>query len=131
MAKTRSTIISHHDPNPVYFTLTQSEVDMLKERSRLPEKENTYFLVGLFVPATLNAIARCRATPFQIDPLLIINLLVSVVTLILGILQGKEWFVKRNNYDHFIAELKSKPQVKMQISDDLGRFTIQTENPPP
>lgn len=115
MKANKQTIWAHHDPNPIYYTLTLSELESLKDKARVPQKENAFFLGGLFIPALLNVLGTIFSTNFAINALFVVNLLIMIVTFLLGFFQAREWNAKRKSFKEFVDTLKSKPQIEMQV----------------
>lgn len=125
MKLSKQTILAHHDPNPIYYTLTLAELDSIKDKIRVPQKENAFFLCGLFIPALLNVLGTVFSKTFAINSLFVVNVLILIVTFILGFFQAREWYAKRKSFKEFIDALKSKPQIEMQVSSAVETYVKQ------
>jgi len=108
-------ITAYHDPNPIYFSLTESEMEQLCAKSKVPEKENCLFLLGLLIPATINMIVGWPAKSAGISASFVINSLITILSFILVFLQGIRWLPKRGQFDNYISDMKKKPQIQMVL----------------
>ena len=125
MAK-RPSITAYYDPNPVYHNLTQVEFDQLCEKTKIPEKENTLFLIGLFVPSALNIAVSWPSEVGKIAAAFDLNDLIAVVSLIVGSMQARQWSAKKGQFNQFVQGLKNKPKVNFEIisiEEDIVRNT--------
>lgn len=118
-------ITTHHE-DPVFYSIAHAELLQLKDKAKVSEKENCFFLAGLFVPAFINLFSIDLANEKPLSVLAILNLLVVVVTFVLGIFQGKGWWEKRTSYSDFIKTLEGRPKVEMLISGDADNYVKET-----
>ena len=128
MAKSRISITSHHDPDPVYYSLTQPEFDQLCDKAKTPERENVFFLIGLLIPGGLNLATGWPSPEQKVPVIFIINVVIVAISFILSLFQGKQWWAKRGGYNKFVKSLRDKPQVKLEIADVATGY-VQTEQP--
>ena len=115
-----TSITSYHDPNPVYFSLTEAEMGQLCAKARVPEKENCLLLLGLLIPAGINMIVGWPARSVGISASFAINSIITILSFILLFLQGIRWLPKRGQFDKYLSEMKKKPQVQMVLVTSSG-----------
>jgi hypothetical protein len=117
MATNRPSITAYHDPNPIYYSLTQPEFDQLCEKAKIPEKENTLFLLGIFIPSFVNLCFTWPSVTKPITALFVINSLIVIVSFMLICMQGRLWWSKRGSFGNYVSILREKPQIKMELTD--------------
>jgi len=117
MTARRPSITAYHDPDPVYYSLTQPEFDQLCEKAKIPERENTLFLLGLFIPSLFNLCFTWPPETAQIKAPFVINSLIVIISFILVCMQGRLWWSKRGSFGNYILTLKEKPRIKMELTD--------------
>jgi len=116
MTTNRPSITAYHDPNPIYYSLTQPEFDQLCEKAKIPEREYTLFLLGLLIPSLVNF---CFTWPPETKPItvpFVINSLIVIASFILFLMQGRLWWIKRGSFGNYISTLRENPQIKMELT---------------
>ena len=126
MAKSRQSVTFYHDPDPVYYSLTQPEFDQLCDKAKVPERENTLFLLGLLVPSGINAVICWPTDQSSITAGWVLNLLVAIVAGVLFLVQGRIWLSKKGDFTKYIATLKEKPRIKMELTTTPNAYTRST-----
>lgn len=111
----------HHE-EPDYYSLTESELDQIKEKARIPERENTYLLIGLFIPSLVNFITEFKGVNTEITWVLNLNLIIVIITFLLMLFQLRGWVAKASGYKSFLTKMKAKPKIEMRMSDGAGQY---------
>ena len=126
MVKRRQKITAYHE-EPVYYSLTEPELEQLKEKAKIPEKENAFFLVGLFIPALINLLTSHSSADQATSWVFNLNLIIVVITFILALFQIKGWVSKASGYGDLINSLKEKPQIELQVSGNAAKYVKDTQ----
>ncbi len=111
MATSKNKVTVRHNPNPVQIVVTEAEIDQLKDKAKIPAKENTFFLVGLFIPSLVNLINEKPQNLEAINLFVAANLFITIISFILGLIQAREWWSKHGQFDALVTELKEKPEM--------------------
>jgi hypothetical protein len=117
---TKNRVVAHHEPNPDHFVLTKSDFAQLTDKARIPEKENTLFLVGLLIPSLINIASTWPKENEVVGPIFTLNMLVVIVSLIGVFFQGREWKTKRCQFSALIKTFEERPKIDMEYSTAKG-----------
>lgn len=118
MAKKNShtPINARFDANPEHYVLTAVEFERLCELARIPEKENTFFLIGLCLPCAIAALNHSLPAG-QVPPLsFFLNFTMATISGLLGIFQARSWYFKRKGFQNFVNQVKEKPQHAFNVT---------------
>ena len=112
-----SAINARFDANPEHYVLTAVEFDRLCELARIPEKENAFFLIGLFIPCAI-AVSNQSLQEGQVPPVsFFLNFIVAIISILLAIFQARSWYFKRKAFRNFVAQLQEKPQHSFSVAN--------------
>jgi hypothetical protein len=120
MARGKPTISAVFDPDPIHIVLTEIEFDRICETAKIPEKENVFLLVGLFVPCAINAYLTFPIKGGQVSTEFILNSIVAAATLLVGGFQSRAWYAKRSQFSLYVKQLRERPMGRMSFAQPQG-----------
>ena len=122
MAKPKPTIVARFNPDPSHYVLPEVEFDHLCQIAKVPEKENFLFLLGIFIPCSINTYAKFPAEMPEMTVEFLLNFVVAVITALVALFQGRAWYSKRKAYSNFVKKLKERPEGRLSFSPSEAVF---------
>lgn len=121
MSSPTNKIMTHHE-EPVYFSITEVELEHLAENAKMPERENVWFLIGLIIPALLNLITVWTSDYKQLSAFDVVNMIILVFATGTCVLQGRKWYSKRNSFANYMSQIRQRPKVEMIIAGNADQY---------
>jgi hypothetical protein len=101
----------HYDPERVDYTISESELQSLKDCYANLWKDFCLAGCGIGVPCVINAISIYkRVTPFAPSIDFVLNTIVGLVCVILGLCFGIAWYRTSTSASDIIDAIKKKPK---------------------
>ena len=128
MVRSTPSVSARFDPDPNHYLLTEVEFDRLCEVARIPEKENSFFLLGILIPCAITAFTSLpKSDPPSLSFLL--NFIVVVVAALTFIFQARGWYSKRKVFREFVKDMKERPEGRLAMTPAKTQIFTPAQSP--
>jgi len=104
----------HYDPERVDYTISDSELQSLRDCYANLWKDFCLTCTGIGIPCVINALSIYkRTTPFTPSIDFVLNTIVGLVCIILALAFGIAWWRKSTSASGIIGAIKKKPKIKI------------------
>jgi hypothetical protein len=111
---TSGTSYIHYDPERVDFSVSEGELESLKDCYSNLWKDFCLACCGIGIPCVINAISLYKKSPSSVGTIdFVMNAIVGFVCVILGLAFGIAWDRTRDSSSKIIEKIKKKPKIKI------------------